>query len=37
MPEEVGAILDNLESIKSQKFGDFELFQENGKSMIRNF
>ena len=26
MPEEVGAILDNLKSVKSSKFGDFEMF-----------
>ena len=26
MPEETGVILDNLSSIKSKKFGDFELF-----------
>ena len=37
MPEEVGAILDNLESIKSQKFGDFELFSGEWKIDDKKF
>ena len=34
MPEEVGVILDNLESIKSEKYGDLELF--SGKYIYKN-
>ena len=26
MPEEIGVILENLQSINSEKFGDLELF-----------
>ncbi len=29
MPEEIGIILDHLESVKSLRFGDFELFSGN--------
>ena len=34
MPEEIGVILDNLKSVKSSKFGDFEIF--SGKYNINN-
>ena len=34
MPEEVGVILENMKSIKSEKFGDLELF--TGKLILNN-